>query len=121
MYTISQHRFIVVVDEDERLLASVAEDLREEGIVVQKFAPGIEALRSNNLDISTCLVADIGVSGMDASYLQAVMKIRYPKLPLVFVTGEEQVEDPVDYAMLEDPSLFFDSSLSLVESPGFDD
>jgi FixJ family two-component response regulator len=83
---------IAVVDDDLRLLESLENLFESADYTVRTFSSGRDLLNAG-LDGIDCLIADIGMPGMDGFELhQAAKKLR-PELPVFLITGRHEIAD----------------------------
>jgi FixJ family two-component response regulator len=83
---------VAVVDDDPRMLESMADLLESANYSVYCFASAA-ALLARGLSDVDLLVTDIGMSGMDGFELRdAVEKLR-PELPVILITGRHELVD----------------------------
>jgi FixJ family two-component response regulator len=53
------------------------------------FASAEEFLHSSELDVTSCVITDVRMSGMDGIELQRRIRARHPLLPVIFITGHD--------------------------------
>jgi FixJ family two-component response regulator len=82
-----------VVDDDESVRESLPDLLRACGFAAQAFASAEEFLASSAVEQTRCLILDIAMPGMTGFDLQQELALRWPELPIVFITafGDETV------------------------------
>lgn len=78
---------VSVVDDDESVRESLPDLLHSFGFDVRAFPSAEEFLRSDVVDTTRCLIADIAMPGMTGPELQHELKTRRPELPIIFITG----------------------------------
>lgn len=83
---------IAVVDDDIRLLESLENLFESAGLSVRTFASANAVLEAGLSEID-CLIADIGMPGMDGFQLHAVAKRLRPELPVFLITGRHEIAD----------------------------
>jgi FixJ family two-component response regulator len=83
---------IAVVDDDVRLLESLENLFESAGYTVCTFSSG-EGLLSAGLAGIDCLIADIGMPGMDGFQLHRAAKRLRPELPVFLITGRHEIAD----------------------------
>jgi FixJ family two-component response regulator len=85
---------IAVVDDDPRLLEALRDLLESAGYSVRSFRSARlfledEAARSE----SDCLIADIGMPGIDGFELEKLVKQARAELPVILITGRHEIAD----------------------------
>lgn len=86
----SSQRTIAVVDDDPRLLESLANLFESAGYAVRIFASA-HALLESGLDGLDCLITDIGMPGMDGFQLRQAVGGARPQMPVFLVTGRHEI------------------------------
>lgn len=83
---------VAVVDDDPRLLESLAELLESAGYVARGFSSARQLLISglSGLDL---LITDIGMLGMNGFELRDLVKRARPELPVFLITGRHEIAD----------------------------
>src|SRR5262245_42870840 len=83
---------VAVVDDDELMRDALLGLLKEAGLTARAFASGEEFLVSVAQHLSSCLIADIRMSGMSGLDLQARLNAEQIRIPIVFITahGDER-------------------------------
>ena len=84
---------VAIVDDDQRLLESLADLLESAGHAVRAFPSAQALLNSKALPEIDCLITDIGMPGMDGFELQRVMSERRPGLPVILITGRHEITE----------------------------
>jgi FixJ family two-component response regulator len=84
---------VVVVDDDARILQSLAGLLESVGYKAEVFPSAEMFLQSGVATKARCVVADIGMPGMNGSVLREVLKREYPGLPVILITGRHELAD----------------------------
>jgi FixJ family two-component response regulator len=83
---------VAVVDDDNRVLKSLGTLLASAGYVVRLYSSAEKLLqRDGGLAELDCLVSDIGIPGVDGFELQRVAKAANPKLPVILITGRDDL------------------------------
>jgi len=98
-------RTIAVVDDDPRLLESLAELFESAGYAVRTFSSA-KALIEAGLSGVDCLITDIGMPGIDGFELHDFVKKARPTLPVFLITGRHEIGDQ-QRASAKDISGFF--------------
>jgi FixJ family two-component response regulator len=83
----AERPLVSVVDDDESVRESLPDLLNEFGYAARTFSSPMEFLASDALHRTSCLVLDIAMPGMTGIELQAELKRRGERIPIVFITG----------------------------------
>jgi FixJ family two-component response regulator len=86
---ILQRPLVSVVDDDESVRESLPDLLRELGFAAQAFPSAEEFLGSDDVDRTKCLILDVAMPGMTGPDLQLELQRRGQKLPIIFITANE--------------------------------
>ena len=84
--------YIFLVDDDPSARSGLARLLRAAGHEVRDFASGNEFVEALGSEASGCLVLDARMPGLSGTELQAELKARGVRLPIIVVTGDEDPE-----------------------------
>ncbi|BCH28796.1 response regulator [Mesorhizobium sp. L-8-10] len=87
-----QRSVVAVVDDDPRLLESLAELLESAGYMARSFSSA-GSLLSSGLSGVDVLITDIGMPGMNGLELRDVVKKARPELPVFLITGRHEIAD----------------------------
>lgn len=87
--SIKQSLVVVVVDDDESVRESLPDLLKEFGFTVLTFSSADEFLASKSSDRTACLVLDMVMPGKSGLDLQAELKNRGRKIPIIFITAQK--------------------------------
>jgi FixJ family two-component response regulator len=87
--SIKESLLAVVVDDDESVRESLPDLLKEFGFSVLAFSSADEFLASESVDRTTCLVLDMVMPGKSGLDLQAELKNRGRKIPIIFITAQK--------------------------------
>ena len=83
---------VAVVDDDDRVLNSLGNLLQSAGYTVRLYSSAEALLQMGGgfaeLD---CLISDIGIPGVDGFGLQRAAKAAKPKLPVILITGRDDL------------------------------
>jgi CheY-like chemotaxis protein len=90
---------VSVVDDDESVLESLPDLLKEFGFAAQTFSSAEKFLASKYVGQTRCLILDIAVPGMSGPTLQRELKLRRLEIPIVFITAHR--DETVRIRMLE--------------------
>jgi CheY-like chemotaxis protein len=83
----AERSIVSVVDDDESVRESLPDLLNEFGYSVRTFSSALEFLASDALEQTKCLILDITMPGMTGIELQAELKRRDKRIPIIFITG----------------------------------
>jgi FixJ family two-component response regulator len=82
---------IAVVDDDPRILESLASLLDSADHAVRLFQSATTLLESGCLAEIDCLITDIDMPFMDGFELLRVVRAAWPELPVIFITGHPEM------------------------------
>ena len=80
---------VAVVDDDKSVRESLPDLLVEFGFRSKVFSSAEEFLASDAVSQMRCLVLDIAMPGMTGFDLQEELKVRGYKIPIVFITAQD--------------------------------
>ena len=80
---------VSLVDDDESVLESLPDLLKEFGFAVKAFSSAEEFLASDSVNATKCLILDIALPGMTGPDLQRELTLRRQEIPIVFITADE--------------------------------
>jgi len=80
---------IAVVDDDPRVLESLANLLESAGHSVRLFPSAAALLKHCAFGEMDCLISDISMPVMDGLELQRLARVARPELPVILITGHE--------------------------------
>jgi two-component system, LuxR family, response regulator FixJ len=83
----STQQIVVVVDDDSQIRESLENLLKAAEFRPAAFSSAESALESGLLAESSCLITDVRLEGMQGPELQRRVKLAYPKLPVIIITG----------------------------------
>jgi DNA-binding NtrC family response regulator len=84
---------ILIVDDEEELVAALAERLSLRGLEIQVATGGEEALRLVDEHAFHVVVADVKMPGIGGLQLTGTLKREHPDLPVILFTGHSSVAD----------------------------
>jgi FixJ family two-component response regulator len=90
---------VSLVDDDESVLESLPDLLKEFGFAVKAFSSAEEFLASDSVNATKCLILDIALPGMTGPDLQRELILRRQEIPIVFITADE--DETIRPRMLE--------------------
>jgi len=83
---------VYVVDDDDSVRGAIKRLIRSAGMEAQTFASGGDFLKSKFRDQKACMVADVRMPGMSGLELYRKLVERGFKLPVIFITGFDDIE-----------------------------
>ena len=87
---------LLLVDDEERFLATTQKILAKKGIEAVTTASGAEALEIlGNINIYV-VILDVKMPGMDGNETLKKIKNRYPLVEVIMLTGHAAVESAID-------------------------
>ena len=88
---------VAVVDDDKRILKSLGDLLESAGYAVRSYSSAKKLLeRDGGVVELDCLISDIGIPGMDGFELQRAAKAAKPGLPVILITGRDDLAKLAD-------------------------
>ncbi len=94
-----EHALVSVVDDDESVRESLPDLLNEFGYSARTFSSALEFLASDAMEQTQCLILDVAMPGMSGIELQAELKRREKRMPIIFITATR--DDAVRTRVLE--------------------
>jgi len=95
---IQTHDSVLVVEDDVALREALVDTLRGAGIAVVAEGDAAGALRRLETDPVALVISDVQMPGPDGYQLLALIKRRYPELPVVLMTAYGTVAHAVAMA-----------------------
>ncbi|MEN3288962.1 MAG: hypothetical protein V7634_3262 [Bradyrhizobium sp.] len=83
---------VAIVDDDPRVLESLADLLESAGYAVCCFSSA-EALLTCGLSEVDVLISDVGLPNVDGLQLRNLVKEQRPGLPVFLITGRHEIAD----------------------------
>ena len=80
---------VAVIDDDYRVLESLADLLESAGYGVRLFASAKQFLDTAFADVD-CVISDIGMPELDGLALQQIIRNSRPTLPVILITGRHE-------------------------------
>jgi FixJ family two-component response regulator len=84
-------KLIAIVDDDESVLESLPDLLRELGFAASAFASAEDFLMSDSVGDVGCAILDVGLPGMTGPELQRELVRRGHAIPVIFITGQSRM------------------------------
>jgi FixJ family two-component response regulator len=90
---VSNVPMISIVDDDESVRAATRGLVRSLGLKANSFASSEDFLRSNHIDDTSCLIADVQMPGLSGMELQSLLLAQGHRTPIIFITAlaEERI------------------------------
>lgn len=84
---------ISIVDDDQSVRAATGSLVRALGFKAHTFASAEEFLRSQHVDETSCLIADVKMPGINGIELQGLVHAGGRRTPIIFITAfpEERI------------------------------
>jgi FixJ family two-component response regulator len=82
---------VAVVDDDPSVLEAIGNLLESAGYVVSRFESAEAFLMAIHATLFACVISDIGLPGMSGCALQAEVGRMSPLLPVILITGRDDV------------------------------
>jgi FixJ family two-component response regulator len=96
---------VAVVDDDPRLRESLESLIESAGFTARVFSLGEDFLRGGQLEVTSCLITDVRMPGMNGLDLQRRVRLARPQLPIIFITAHH--EDEVERRAFAEGAAFF--------------
>jgi FixJ family two-component response regulator len=78
---------ISVIDDDASVRAATNNLLSSHGYLIQTFVSADDFLKSNHLDDSSCVIADVQMPGMSGLDLLTHLRAQGYTVPFIFITA----------------------------------
>jgi FixJ family two-component response regulator len=83
----SARHIVAAVDDDFRVRESIESLVASAGHTPLVFASAEEFLQSGAPESAVCLITDVRMPGIDGLELQRRVRLKYPRLPVIFITA----------------------------------
>lgn len=87
---------VYLVDDDEAIRHSASFMLRHAGYIVKTYKDGIDFLEAVTAEMEGCILLDVRMPGMDGLAVQAALRQRGIKMPVIILTGHGDVPVAVE-------------------------
>jgi len=84
----NRRALVAVIDDDQSVRESLPYLLAELGFAARTFSSAEEFLVSPDLLDAECVILDVAMPGMSGPELRRELRIRRPRLPVVFITAQ---------------------------------
>ena len=100
-------QLIAVVDDEAALREAIRSLLRSAGFNAQCFASAVEFLRGDSVKRAACLILDVHLPGMSGLELQQLMVAQGSRIPIVFITGQDDANGSLQAQALQAGAVAF--------------
>ena len=83
---------ILLIDDETQFLVTMAKRLRKRGFLVREAGSGLEGLRELEVESAGVVVLDVGMPGMDGIQVLREIKLRFPQVQVLMLTGHADME-----------------------------
>jgi len=87
---------VLVVDDEEEFLLTLAQRLRLRGIEAQTALDGEEGLRLLEMDPPDVVVLDVLMPGLGGLEVLQRMKLKEPRVPVILLTGKGTSKEGIE-------------------------
>lgn len=87
---------LMIVDDEERFLATTEKLLQKKGLDVVTASSGIEALEKLRAQTAHVVILDVKMPGMDGVATLKEIKRQFPMVEVIMLTGHATVESAVE-------------------------
>lgn len=78
---------ISIIDDDASVRAAIGNLLQSLGYITHAFESAEEFLRSDHLDRTSCVIADVNMPVMSGVDLLVLLRARDKRVPFIFITA----------------------------------
>ena len=78
---------VLVVEDDASMRRALGRLLKASGLLSVEFVSAEHLLQAQVCTADDCLVTDIYLKGMSGFDLARTLRLRYPRLPVIFITA----------------------------------
>lgn len=86
---------LLVVDDDQDMLALLESILKKEGFDIQTATSGLAALKEMEIHSPDLVITDLFMDGMNGMQLMENIHSKTPLLPVIILSGQAQIRDAV--------------------------
>ncbi|PKN41624.1 MAG: response regulator [Deltaproteobacteria bacterium HGW-Deltaproteobacteria-18] len=83
---------ILLIDDETQFLITMAKRLRKRGFLVREAGSGLNGLRELEAEPADVVVLDVGMPGMDGIQVLREIKLRFPQVQVLMLTGHADME-----------------------------
>lgn len=83
---------ILLIDDETQFLVTMAKRLRKRDFLVREAGSGLEGLRELEVESADVVVLDVGMPGMDGIQVLREIKLRFPQVQVLMLTGHADME-----------------------------
>ncbi len=87
---------VLIVDDETTIIESLSGILSDDGFEVIHAFNGYEALKKIETESPDIVLLDIWMPGMDGIETLREIKLKFPNIPVVMITGHGSIESAVD-------------------------
>jgi len=87
---------LMLVDDEERFLATTKKILNKKGYAVETASSGVEALEKLRTKPVQVVILDVKMPGMDGNQTLIEIKRQFPMVEVIMLTGHATVESAID-------------------------
>lgn len=87
--------YLLLVEDDQALAASLQQALKKQHYVVNTTASGVAALDIINTDTPDMVILDLGLPDMDGLEVLSRLRQGFATLPVLVLTARDQVDDRI--------------------------
>jgi DNA-binding NtrC family response regulator len=93
---LGKHARILIVDDDERITATLQAILENEGYAVDVAATGTEAIKKSKNAVYNVALIDIKLPDMEGTDLLTMMRDSVPRVRKIIITGYPSMQNAIE-------------------------